>query len=286
MALVPQPQPSGSISLTATPLTPGIGALVEGVDLASLSDETTVEQLYDLLLRHLVIVFPGQRLTPAAQLAFAQRFGELDAPHHVYPHVPGHERVVLLENDGTRAPNTDVWHSDLTFKDNPPFASVLCAKVVPETGGDTLWASMYAAYDALPDGMKSDIATLSAVHAMGSYWNEYHAAGGIDAIKEAMRRLGAAVHPIVGTHPVTGRAFLYVNRHFTTHVLGMTSAESQRLLAYLFDHIEQPDFQVRLRWRPGTLAMWDNRVTQHYAVPDYETRRVMHRVTLDGDRPY
>ena len=155
----------------------------------------------------------------------------------------------------TARPNTDVWHTDLTFKQNPPFASILYAKAIPACGGDTLWCSMYAAYEALPDGMKADLRDLSAVHATGSYWNQFFAQGGLKRLKEGMAAMGAAVHPVVAHHPMdTGKPFLYVNRHFTTHMLGMSSGDSQRLLTALFDHINQPDFQVRFRWHRGTVA--------------------------------
>lgn len=272
-------------TLRVDSLTPAIGACVEGVDLSEDLSTATLDHIYALLIQHLVLFFPTQSLTPATLLAFAERFGQLDTPHHIYPHVPGYERIVLLENDAERPPNTDVWHTDLTFKQNPPFASILYAKVLPETGGDTLWASMYAAYDALPEGVKVDIAERVAVHATGSYWNQYYAQGGVDRLNEGMAAMGAAVHPLVLRHPVTQRPFLYANRHFTTHVLGMSSGDSQRLLTYLFDHINQPDFQVRLRWQPGMVAMWDNRVTQHYAVADYLPHyRCMHRVTVVRDR--
>ena len=131
----------------------------------------------------------------------------------------------------------------------------------------------------------SHLRDLSAVHATGSYWNQFFAQGGLERLKEGMAAMGAAVHPVVARHPVTGRPFLYVNRHFTTHVLGMSSGDSQRLLTALFDHINQPDFQVRFRWHPGTVALWDNRVTQHYAVADYLPQyRCMHRVTVVNDR--
>jgi taurine dioxygenase len=149
-------------------LTPAIGALIKGVDLSGECSATLLNRLYELLIEHLVLFFPEQTLTPETLLAFAETFGELDAPHHVYLHVPGYERLVLLENDGDRRPNTDVWHTDLTFKQNPPFASILYAKAIPACGGDTLWCSMYAAYDALPAGMKADLRDLCAVHATGS----------------------------------------------------------------------------------------------------------------------
>ena len=145
---------------------------------------------------------------------------------------------------------------------------------------------MYAAYDALPEHIRKYLEDLSAIHSMGSYWNEYYEQGGIERINEAMADMGAALHPIVMRHPATGRRFLFVNRHFTVHVLGMSSGDSQRLLGYLFDHIEQPPFQVRYRWKSGVVAMWDNRAVQHRATADFwPHRRRMERLTiLDYDQ--
>ena len=156
----------------------------------------------------------------------------------------------------------------------------------PNVGGDTLWASQVAAYDALPPDMKSQISGLSAVHDMGSFRNGFLAGdGGVEALDEAMARIGSALHPMVKHHPVTGRPYLYVNRTFTTLVAGMGKHDSDRLLHYLYDHLDRPEFQVRFRWRENSIAMWDNRVTQHYAVADYMPRhRCMHRVTLVKDR--
>lgn len=276
----------GNSDLRIDPVTPALGANITGIDLSQPTDSDTLDAIYQTLIDHLVIIFPEQTILPAAHLAFAESFGELDQPHHVYPQVPGFERIVLLENDADRPPDTNAWHTDLTYKQNPPFASILYAREVPVTGGDTLWASMYAAYDALPAGMKEQLTSLSAVHDMGSFRNQYVAReNGVQALNEAMAKVGSAVHPMVRNHPVTGRPFLYVNQSFTTHVVGMSSHESHRLLRYLFDHIDQPEFQFRLRWQAKTLVMWDNRVTQHYAVADYTPRyRLMHRVTVIDDR--
>jgi taurine dioxygenase len=171
-------------------LTPAIGARIAGVDVSAECSATLLNRLYALLLEHLVLFLPDQALTPDTLLAFAETFGELDTPHHVYPHVPGYERVVLLENDGDRRPNTDVWHTDLTFKQHPPFASMLYAKTIPACGGDTLWCSMYAAYDALPDGMKADLRDLSAVHATGSYWNNFSPRAVLSVSRRAWRLWG------------------------------------------------------------------------------------------------
>ncbi len=276
----------GNSGLRIDALTPAIGANITGIDLSQPIEGDTLDAIYQALIDHLVIIFPEQTILPAAHLAFAESFGELDQPHHVYPHVPGFERIVLFENDADRPPDTNAWHTDLTFKQNPPFASILYAREVPVTGGDTLWASMYAAYDALPSGIKELLTGLSAVHDMGSFRNDYVAReNGVQALNEAMAKVGSAVHPMVRNHPVTGRGFLFVNQSFTTHVVGMSSHESQRLLRYLLDHINQPEFQFRLRWQANSLVMWDNRVTQHYAVADYMPHyRLMHRVTVMDDR--
>lgn len=271
--------------LTIDPLTPAIGAEIGGVDLSRPLNSKTLDALYQALIDHLVVFFRDQDLTPEAHLALAENFGEIDRPHPVYPHVSETPNVVLLESGPGRPPDTDVWHSDLTFYREPPFASILWAQEVPASGGDTLWASMYAAYDALPTEMKTLIEGLQAVHDFGDFRNDFLRDGGVEELNAAMARLGQAVHPIAPRHPVTGRRFLYVNQPFTRSIVGLGAADSDRLLHYLLDHLNRPEFQVRFRWRAGSLAMWDNRATQHYAVNDYyPARRAMHRVTVVKDR--
>ena len=273
-------------SITVKPLTRALGAEVGGIDLSGPLDPNMLDAIYDALIEHLVIFFRDQPMEPEAHLAFARSFGEPEPPHPVYPHAPGFENVMVLSNDADNPPDTDGWHTDVTFRQNPPFASILCAKVVPETGGDTLWASMYAAYDALPEEMKSYLEDKSAIHDFGDFRNDFiRQEGGIQALNAALASVGSAIHPIVQRHPVTGRPFLFVNRPFTAHVVDLNARESDRLLEYLFDHIDRPEFQVRFHWEPDSVAVWDNRVTQHYAVADYlpDPRR-MHRVTVVDDR--
>lgn len=267
-------------------LTPAIGAEISGIDLTQSLNNALLDSIYQALLDHQVIFFRDQAISPQAHLEFARSFGELDTPHHVYPHVKEFNQIVLLENDEKRPPDTNDWHTDLTFKPNPPFASILHAQDVPESGGDTIWASMYAAYDALPDDIKARCARLSAVHDMGSFRNNYiNEDGDTDELNQAMATVGSAVHPVVKQHPMTGKSYLYVNQSFTNHILNMTTAESDRLLQYLFNHIESPEFQVRFRWQSNSIAMWDNRVTQHYAVADYlPNYRRMHRITVVNDK--
>lgn len=271
-------------TLIIDPITPKIGAEIHGVDLSKPLPESTIEAIYQILVDYLVIFFRDQDISPQAHLDFAQAFGELDQPHPIYPNVPSYEQIVLLENDADNPPDTDDWHTDLTFRQNPPFASILFAHTVPPSGGDTLWANMYEAYSTLPDYIKAGLADLEAVHDMGAFRNDYIAQGGVEALNAAMTKLGSAVHPVVKYHPITQRPYLYVNRSFTVHVLNMLVPESNRLLTYLLDHINNPSFQVRFRWRANSLAMWDNRVTQHYAVADYlPHRRRMHRITVLND---
>ena len=268
------------------PLTSSIGAEITDVDLSREVGPAIQEQIYEAVIKYLVIFFRDQLLTPQAHWDLATSFGVPAKPHPVYPHVPGFDRVVLLENDGARPPDTDDWHTDLTFQPAPPFLSVLYAKQVPETGGDTLWANMYDAYDTLPTEMQTLLSRLSAVHDMGAFRNSYLGENNdTEALNKAMTSVGSAVHPVAPKHPVTGRRLLFVNRSFTQHIIGMLKAESDRLLQYLFSHIESPTLQVRFRWRNGSVAMWDNRSTQHFAVADYlPAYRCMHRVIIDTDR--
>lgn len=272
--------------LDIEPVTPTIGAEVRGIDLSRPLDAVTEQLIYDALLEHLVLFFRDQELSPQAQFEFATSFGPPVEPHPVYPHLPGYDRVVLLENDGDRPPDTDDWHTDLTFQENPPFLSVLHAIAVPDTGGDTLWANMYTAFDTLPADMRALVSKLSAVHDMGAFRNNYLGDDNdVDKLNRAMANLGSAVHPMAPVHPVTGRRLLFVNRSFTQQVKGLLKAESDRLLQYLFAHLDSPNLQVRFRWRKGSVAIWDNRTTQHFAVADYlPAYRRMHRVIIASDR--
>lgn len=267
-------------------LTAAIGAEVHDVVLSGQLEPDVLDRIYAALNEHLVLFFRDQDLTPADQLEFAKTFGEPAEPHPVYPHLPGFDRVVLLENDGDRPPDTDDWHTDLTYQPRPPFLSVLHAREVPETGGDTLWANMYLAFDTLPAEIQQLASRLEAVHDMGAFRNAYLGDNNdVDALNAALAKVGSAVHPVAPIHPVTGRRLLFVNRSFTQHVVGMLKAESDRLLEYLFAHIETPNIQVRFRWSKGAVAIWDNRCTQHFAVADYlPAYRRMHRVIINTDR--
>ena len=278
------------MAITIERNTPTIGATLR-FDLASAlraggaAKREAIEQVYAALIDHLVVFIEGVDLTPAEQVDFAVQFGALDVPHPVYQTLEGCPEIVELENDGDRPPDTNDWHTDLTFRPNPPFMSILYAKQVPKTGGDTLWANLYAVYDALPDHMKALLQDQSAIHDIGTFRNDFLGPElDVLAVNQALLDTGSAVHPVIQTHPVTGRPFLYVNPSFTQHIVGLKKSESDRLLRYLYDHANQPEFQVRYHWQAQSLALWDNRVTQHYAVADYlPDYRKMHRVTVIND---
>ena len=278
------------MAITIERNTPTIGATLR-FDLAGAlraggaAKREAIEQVYAALIDHLVVFIEGVDLTPAEQVDFAVQFGALDVPHPVYQTLEGCPEIVELENDGDRPPDTNDWHTDLTFRPNPPFMSILYAKQVPKTGGDTLWANLYAVYDALPDRMKALLQDQSAIHDIGTFRNDFLGPElDVLAVNQALLDTGSAVHPVIQTHPVTSRPFLYVNPSFTQHIVGLKKSESDRLLRYLYDHANQPEFQVRYHWQAQSLALWDNRVTQHYAVADYlPDYRKMHRVTVIND---
>jgi taurine dioxygenase len=272
---------------TVRAVTASIGAEISGVDLSRPLDDDTWQGIADAFHRHLVLFFRGQPLSPDEQVAFARRFGRVEPHPFAKPH-PSHPELTVLDQTTPETDGTNSWHSDSTFMEEPPLGSVLQAVQLPPVGGDTCWASMYAAYDALSEPIRSLLDHVTAVHDITEPL-EWSIRGGhtTTADVEAMRRAWPPVeHPAVRTHPVTGRRALFVNRNFTTRLCGLTDRENTMLLSHLFQHVERPDFQVRFRWEPNSVAIWDNRCTQHYAVPDYTGhRRIMHRVMIQGDRP-
>ena len=265
-------------------LTPALGAEID-IDLSNITADGA-QAVYDALMAHQVVFFRDQQMTPEQHIEVVKHFGEIDVPHPVYQNHPEIPAITVLENDTNRPPDTNDWHKDLTFRESPPFMSILYAKKVPATGGDTLWANMALAYDNLAPHMRDMLGTLEAVHDIGCFRNDYLGKeSNIQAMNEGVHSNGAWVHPVIGTHPVTGDKYINVNRSFTQHIVGMLKAESDRLLEYLYSHIDQPEHQVRFRWRDNSVAIWDNRVTQHYALADYlPDYRCMNRVTVNSDR--
>ncbi len=277
------PYRGGIVPVTIDRLTPAIGALVH-LDDRTVSDPCLAETLYAALIDHQVLVLRDFSRSVNDLVALAEAFGPVTNDHHEYQSHPESRDVVVLEWGGDRRPDAAEWHADMTYRASPPFASVLQAVHLPPTGGDTLWASMYSAFEALPAGLQDELASLDAVHDMGAFRTSAYRAGGLQAMSDALVAAGSAVHPIVAHHPVTGRPYLNVSESFTRFVIGLSAPESARLLTMLFDQINRPEHHVRLRWEPGTVAIWDNRATQHYAVADYlPNRRVMHRVAVTTD---
>ena len=266
-------------------LTPSIGATISEISLNKDLNSETIEQIYSALIKHQVIFFRGQDISPENHLKLAESLGEIDPGHPVYPHVEGHQSIVLLKNDVNNRPDTNDWHKDLTFKSNPPFASILHGVKVPKVGGDTLWASMSAAYDALPNGWKEQLEGLEAIHDMGTFRNDFYKEGGIDSVNSALKKVGSAVHKIIETHPISGLKYLNVNQSFTRNIINESQGPSDHILQFLYQHISKPEFQVRFHWEDNSIAIWDNRITQHYAVCDYLPElRHMQRVTVINDK--
>jgi taurine dioxygenase len=271
--------------LKVTPLTPSIGATISGVSLNKDLNIGVIEQIYSALIKHQVVFFRDQNISPETHLKLAESLGEIDPGHPVYPHVEGYQSIVLLKNDANNRPDTNDWHKDLTFKESPPFASILHGVKVPKVGGDTLWASMSAAYDQLPNGWKDHLEELEAIHDMGTFRNDFYKEGGIDSVNNALKKVGSAVHKVIETHPISGLKYLNVNQSFTRNIINESQGPSDHILQFLFQHISKPEFQVRFHWEDNSVAIWDNRITQHYAVFDYLPEfRHMQRVTVVNDK--
>jgi len=266
-------------------ITPAIGAEISGVSLNKNLKDDICDQIYNALIKHQVVFFRDQDLSPESHLKLAKSFGEPEPPHPVYPQVDGYENIVLLKNDEDSIPDTNDWHKDLTFKANPPFASILHGIKIPDVGGDTLWASMSAAYDNLPDGWRQHLENLEAINDMGTFRNDFYRDGGIDSVNNALKNVGSAVHKVIEIHPVSGLKYLNVNQSFTRNIVNKSQGESDHILQFLYQHINKPEFQVRFRWRNNSVAIWDNRITQHYAVVDYLPNiRHMQRITVLNDK--
>ena len=272
-----------------TPLTPTIGALIEGVDIAQPVSDDLLHEIRQAFLKHQVVFFEDQHITPVQHRDFAAQFGTLHT-HPLYPGVPEAPELFILDNHKDNPTDNDSWHTDVTFIETPPMASILFAKLLPPSGGDTIWSNMKAAYEALSPPFREFLSSLDAVHdfARGFPTRGIVARGaGEDKHAKAAAEHPPVLHPVIRTHPETGEDGLFVNFGFTERIKGLRRKESDAILNMLFEHIQKPEFLVRWRWSENAIAFWDNRVTQHYAVNDYlPNRRIMNRATVLGDRPY
>ncbi|AZE08599.1 Alpha-ketoglutarate-dependent taurine dioxygenase [Pseudomonas chlororaphis subsp. aureofaciens] len=277
------------MSLTITPLSSALGAQISGVDISQPLASEQRDAIEQALLQHQVLFFRDQPIDPQQQARFAANFGDLHI-HPIYPNVPEQPEVLILDTAQIDVRDNAIWHTDVTFLPTPALGAVLSAKLLPAYGGDTLWASSIAAYEALSKPMKNLLQGLTATHEfIKSFPLERFGNTPEDLARweEAKRKNPPLSHPVIRTHPVSGRKSLFVNEGFTTRINELSDSESEVILKLLFAHATRPEFTIRWRWQTHDVAFWDNRVTQHYAVDDYRPqRRVMHRATILGDVPF
>ena len=274
-------------AIEVRPLAGALGAEITGVSLNRPLADEEFRALHRAFLENGVIVLREQDLTPDQQLAFARRFGPV-VENKFFPRVEGYPEVArVLKEEGDTRNVGGAWHSDHSYDEAPALGSLLYALETPESGGDTLFAGMSRAFEALSDGMKAMLRDLRAIHSAAHVFGPGAEAGERSGFRLSEAAYGEVAHPVVRTHPETGAEGLFVNPVFTLRFEGMTAEESWPLLAFLYGHATRPEFTCRLRWAPGSLALWDNRAVMHLAVNDYHgRRRLMHRVTIAGDRPY
>jgi len=266
-------------TIEVKPITPGIGAEIFGIDIGAPLTNRQVQEVHDALAQHLVIFFRDQKLEPEGHKRFGRYFGEL-ALSTVVDGIEGHPEIVRMHADeNSKYVAGEQWHSDLSCNPEPPMGSILYLHTVPPVGGDTLFASMYAAYEALSERMKAYLEGMTAIHDAEPFYRQIFG--------RTNKTYPVASHPIVRVHPVTKRKALYVNEQYTTRIDGVSRPESDAILGYLHAHCQNPEFQVRFRWRPNSAAFWDNRCSQHHAIWDYfPLVRSGSRISIKGDKPY
>lgn len=286
MATLAAPALRGSAAdIRVRPINGFIGAEIEGVDLRRPLEPAGFKIVHDALVQHEVIVMRDQDITVDQQMAFGALFGELSI-HPFSPNLADKPEVIILDYSKDNPPAlTDIWHVDETFREAPPMGTILRAKVVPEVGGDTLFASMSAAYRGLSERMKQHIHGLEALHDFKP-WRPLFGHKDRARLRELEDEFPNPWHPVVRVHPVSGRRVLYANQQFCVRIRDLKTDESDTLLAFLYRQATIPEYQLRVKWQPDMLVMWDNRSVQHYASHDYyPARRTMERVTVKGDRP-
>jgi taurine dioxygenase len=290
MSKIESPIPGYQL-LSLQPYTPNIGAVVHDFDLSRLQDEAARTELRKALVEYQVLFFRNQVLTPEQQIAVAHVFGDPDKAKAFFPRHDTQKTIEVLEaKPGGNRYGTDQWHTDVTFDANPPTGTVLYGKIIPAAGGDTVWASGTAVYDSLPRALQLYLEELQAIHSFEhSGWPAYFEklSDGEALYRKARNDHRPVVHPVIQTHPVTGKKIVYVSPNFTDRIKGLPRQESDALLTFLFARFQRPEFQARLRWERNTVAIWDNRATVHYAVTDYgDQHRLLHRVTFGEDKTF
>ena len=268
------------------PVAGNIGALVTEVDLTTSLSDDAAETLRAGLASHQVLFFRDQPLTPAAHRALARIFGDTQ-PHPAYPTIDGYPELSILEVTPEAPPKIDTWHTDMTFMERPPLGTVLQGIIIPPAGGDTLFASLGAAFDSLSPALQRLVDGLVAVHSFEyGFRHSLAEPGGRERLADAVAQNPPVRHPVVRRHPVTERPMLFVNPLFTTSIDGLSEREGRQLLDLLYAHIPKPEHTCRFRWRPNSVAIWDNRATWHRPINDFwPALRRMQRITIAGDRP-
>lgn len=282
-------------TINVTEMSPACGAIIEGINLSQDLTNRQFDEIHEALLDRTVIVFRDQDLTPDQQVAFARRFGE-PQPAAVSGFVKSKDNpeIDILEYDVDNPPHVtrDLWHTDFAGTERPTMGTVLYAKDIPPRGGDTIWVNMAAAYEGLSDRMKAHLEDLEAYHDSNQPYGVhvrpemYEGDQGTDHLREERKTYIPALHPVIRTHPVTGKKGLFVNESMTSFIKDMDRRESDFLLRYLFDYLRTPEFQYRHKWKSNDLAVWDNRLSLHYALFDYTDHRLMHRIVIQGDVPH
>ena len=273
--------------LDIKPMAGALGAEIYGLDLGQELSSDDFLRIRKLLNEYQVIFFREQSISPANMKALALSFGPVQT-HPAYETVVGFPEITILESTPEKPTKIEAWHTDMTFTNHPPMATMLKSDIIPDKGGDTLWSSMTAAYDGLSFQMQNFLEGLNAVHDFSWGFKESLAEpGGRERLAEAVAANPPVRHPVIRTHPETGKKAIFVNELFTTHIEGLRRDESDALLGFLFKHVTTDEFTCRFQWRPDSLAIWDNRCTQHKPINDYfPAHRRMERITIDGDKPY
>tara|TARA_B100001245_G_scaffold196846_1_gene155848 strand:+ start:2650 stop:3474 length:825 start_codon:yes stop_codon:yes gene_type:complete len=269
------------------PIAEALGTELHGVNLCEDLSSETYSEIRRLLVKHQVIFFRDQDISRAQHKALAESFGPVQT-HPAYDTVPGYPEITILESTAEEPSKIEVWHSDMTFLKHPPLGSVLRSKICPPEGGDTLWSSMTAAYNGLSQSMQGFLSNLEAEHDFSFGFKESLAEpGGRERLAQAVADNPPVSHPVIRIHPESGKKVIFVNALFTTKIIGLSEKESSEILSFLYEHVITPEFTCRFHWRPNSIAIWDNRSTQHKPINDYfPAHRLLERVAIDGDKPY
>ena len=264
-----------------------LGAELHGVNLAQDLSNDVLKEIRRLLVEHEVIFFRDQDISHEQHKQIAHFFGPLQI-HPAYGTVPDFPEITILESTAEKPTKIEKWHTDMTFREHPPMGSILRSKICPPSGGDTLWSSMTSAYEALSQPMKDFLDNLNAEHDFSHGFKESLAEpGGRERLKDAIKDNPPVIHPVIQTHPESGKKVIFVNTLFTTKIIELSADESNSILNFLYDYIKTPEFTCRFSWEPNSIAFWDNRSTQHKPVNDYfPSHRMLERITIDGNKPY